>query len=248
MKRTSRYAIVSLIVALVTLVAAGASAESFVSFNGKFAITYPAGWDRLDTRTVDYYLQQNQATAEMYLYEAVFAPATSNPFYAAEYLIVTVDTVGALSTKQVDSVKELLSKTFGKDIKYAPQGNFLTNLASDQPTFDASTNTMSVLSRVTEGGQAVKRNLMVMKFYDRGIANFFFYAPDSLMDKSIPEFKDIVASFTTDIQSALPKEEVKVTKAEPEKKKARWNWVPYSGLFVILLIVIIRLRRRRANK
>ncbi|MDZ4722815.1 MAG: hypothetical protein SGI97_02755 [candidate division Zixibacteria bacterium] len=223
--------------------------KPFVSFNGKFYFNYPDNWQQVDYRTVDYFLSQGQSSQQAFNYEAVFAPDTLGPFFEREYLIVTLDTIGMMSQQRIDSVLGELNDNFGDKVKYAPVGNYMTDLRSNAPVYDQSTQTVSILTDVTDitdQGSVLKKNLLVLKFYERGIANFYFYASDSIFSTLAPTFKNIVASFSSEnVESATPKETVKIGNVDVKSKKSPM-WLFWVPIVIVLgaLLVIFKKRRR----
>ena len=96
-----------LFISMVTLVGmltfvGTASANNYVSFDGKFFITYPDNWRQIEYNVVDAYLLRFGASQSSLQYEAVFAPGVSDPFFKGSYLILNVDTVGALDQQAID--------------------------------------------------------------------------------------------------------------------------------------------------
>ena len=55
-----------------------------------------------------------------------------------------------------------------------------------------------MLSEVIQEDGSIVKNLLLMQFYDGGIASFYFYSPDSLFNQSKDSFLDIVTSFSTE--------------------------------------------------
>lgn len=232
------------------------SAENYVSYEGKFYITIPDDWTQVDYRTVDAFLARNKASTETFQYEAVFAPKTSLPFFAGDYLILNVDSVGEMSQERIDSTLTELKKIFGKSIKYEPVSNLLADLKSSTPVYDEKMKTVSIINRIVENGQPVKKNLLVMKFYDQGIASFYFYSPDSLYEQSHQIFLDIINSFSSEnYKDAAPKENLKIADVDkrdyeaenPVKETASGNNknLLFWAVAVVLIIIIITRRKKR---
>lgn len=249
-------AVFTLIILTGFLSALTVSAENYVSYEGKFYITIPDDWTQVDYRTVDAFLTRNQASTETFQYEAVFAPKTSLPFFANDYLILNVDPVGEMSQESIDSVLTELKKIFGKSIKYDPVSNLMADLKSSTPVYDEKTKTVSILNRIVEKGQPVKKNLLVMKFYDQGIASFYFYSPDSLYEQSRQVLLDILNSFSTEnYKDAAPKENLKIADVDkrdyeaenPVRKTASGNNknLLFWAVAAVLIFIIIARRKKR---
>lgn len=225
----------------------------YYSSNGKFVIRYPASWGQVDYATVDYFLMRSDANQQALEYEAVFAPKESGVFYNGPYLILTVDTVGLLNQAEIDSLLDQLSQTFGEGIKYLPTGDYLTDLATQAPNWDAAKRQISIRTNITEQYKVIKRNLWVMQLYDGGIANFYFFTPDTLFEQYRPTFEEIVRSFQTEnIEELIPKQQHKLAKIEESPDSGAsgnkaTTWIPYGALAIIIIIIATR-RRRRMKK
>ena len=200
-----------------------ASAETFVSYNGKFNITYPDTWEQIDYQTADFYIRQ--ATGDL-AYEAVFATKDSPAVFEGTYVILTVDTSGALDQSRIDSAIGVIVESFGRNLAELPLASFATDLS--------------------EAVVAPRKNILVQKFYDRGIANFYFYVPDSLLSEGLGSLSEILASFSTET-TRTDTTPVKVADLESRQSSDSTNYVVmYGGLIVILLcLVLVRIRQRR---
>jgi hypothetical protein len=251
-KTVSRLAAGLLTVLLVSAMAPTADAKSFVSFNGKFHITYPDTWEQIDYRSVDFHLSQSNSNPELLRYEAVFSPTSERPFYEQPYLLLTVDTMGELIGGERDSAIASIARGFSGKIDSLISGDLFADLRPDTPKYDPQSRTLAVQTEIHEGRVTVKRNLLVIRFYEQGLANFYFYAPDSLWQKALPEFAQIAKSFAVGApQATTPKESVKVANLEREDSTASKprSWLPFGGAFIVIIIAImvaVRRRRRQA--
>jgi hypothetical protein len=239
---------------LTAAVAVSVTAANFVSLNGKFYITYPDNWHQVDFTTVDYYLSQSQPTGQTYQYEGVFAEKTGRPFYAGNYVLVTIDTVGNLTAKQRDSVISQLAASMGSTSATQPFDEFLKSGKTDIPCYDPATGMLGVLNDIRQGGQAARKGLLVLKFYNRGVVDFYFYSPDSLYEAAKPIFRQILASFSTDnLQAAAPKEPVKIADAEklksepPAAERSKSSYVIFLAVLVVLFVVVVVVRKGRSK-
>ncbi|MDH4156792.1 MAG: hypothetical protein OEW00_05905 [candidate division Zixibacteria bacterium] len=232
------------------------AAKNYVSFDGGFYIAVPDSWNQVDYGTVDAYLLRNRAQGTSLQYEATFAPAVSEPFFAGDYLFLNVDTVGELSAADIDSVLSELQEVFGAGVKYAPVGWELTDLKSSSPVYDADKKLVTILNDVVQYDQPLKKNLMVMKFYQRGIASFYFYCFDSTYERSRPVFMAIVESFSTEnLEAVIPQEDLKVVDVEgrdidvhDDTGAAGGNRLLLTILFVLVaavLVIVVAVRRRK---
>lgn len=246
-----------LLTAIVALVPSGATAGNFVSLNGKFYISYPEDWHQIDFNTVDYYLSQTNATRQTFQYEGVFAPKSDVAFQYGPYLILTVDTAVILDARRVDSVLNELSTGVGKAISRTTSGDPFATLTIATPVYDESSRLAVLLTDVGEPGETPRTCLLAVKFYDRGTANFYFYAPDSVFAQVKPVFQNILNSFSTEnLQAAMPKEELKLADADKLKggsssggsKTTRNTVVGSSGAIIVILIATLAARRRRQRQ
>ncbi len=229
---------VILILAVLTL-AGTATAHDYVSSQGRFYIWYPDDWRQVDYTTVDYYLSNNQADQEAYNYDAVFAPDTSAPFYSGDYLILAVDTVGELSTKQIDSVVNDYGNVFGKKVSRLSTAEFFSQMKPKSTNYDPDTKLLALLNDIPSDSGEVRENLWVLKFYDKGIAYFYFYSPASLWPQSTTLFEKIVTSFSTEnIEARMPRENLKLAEIESDGGGSGWTWY-WSALVIAIVIVII---------
>ncbi|MEA3297519.1 MAG: hypothetical protein U9R56_06605 [candidate division Zixibacteria bacterium] len=226
-------------------------AGSYVSWKGGFHITYPDQWHQIDYQTVDVFLFSNMADKSVLDYEAVFADTASRPFFQGTYLIVAIDSTGKLSDNQVDSVLQNLGKTFGRNVRRFSTDNLPIKLKSKSPVYDAENKLVTVLNDIVQDGKVIKKNLMMMKFYDKGTASFYLYTPDSLFEKGKSILDDIVGSFSTEnLEDAATQPELKVTNITPdesstEEENDKSNRIYlYLGVALVLIMIIV-IRRLR---
>lgn len=224
------------------------SAEEYVSFNGKFRITIPDEWARADYQTVDYWLSQSGSEGADFNYEAVFTPRGEAGFAQNDYLILTVDTIGELEDKEIDSILGGMYDVFGDDLKYSQAGDLITSFESHDPIYNSETKTASVVSDLIQPDNSTRKSLLVMKFYDRGIANFYFYSPDSTWKANQTKFAAIVESFASgEMESSLPAQEVKV--ADIKEELDQDGGIPiavWAGIVVVIIaITASRLKKKK---
>jgi hypothetical protein len=231
-------------------------AQRYVSLNGGFYFSYPDEWAQVDYWLVDNYLMttfqklQLDSTLDslfdstIFNYEAVFAQKDVPYFYSGEYLILTVDTVGKLKDWQIDSVLIELVEDIGHIVEYHRFSDFLADPKLDVPVYDTLDGMAALLTEVP--GDGLKKSLTVMKFYDKGVATFYFYTPDSLFDASKERFERVLASFSIDMEKALPKEKVKIADLEDVgKKKSSTKTFLFFGVALVLILIIIVRRVKR---
>ncbi len=237
-----------LTLSMIFLAAVGLVASvNYVSLNGEFYITYPDDWYQVDYNTVDYYLSSIQANRESYQYEAVFAERKSIPFHTGNYLILTLEKVGKLDNRQVDSILADLDSVFAEGRKHFPSGNLLSDLKPNILYYDRANSTITLLSEMTDDNQILKKNIWVMKLYDKGIANFYFYSPDSVYEASKTVFNDIVSSFSTEnIGQAMPKEQLKISNTGNKGIGSNPGLIiTLTATLIVIIILVVYIRRRR---
>ena len=235
--------------AIVLLGVVAVSAKTFVSFNGKFYIEYPDNWDQIDYLSVDYHLSRSNPNPELLAYEAVFAPVSDQMFFDGPYLLLTVDTVTELIGSAKDSALASIARGFGNSIDSSFSGDMFANLRPDAPMYDPATRLFAAETDIHEGRTLTKRNLLVVKLYERGLANFYFYAPDSLWKSAVPVFAQIARSFTAGTpQAQSTKESVKIADIETGRENSsspKATWLILLCLVVILIALIVAVRKRK---
>jgi hypothetical protein len=242
MKSFSRWIqLTAILGTLIALPLFGHAQQYFVSYRGEFSIQYPDDWKQVEYNVVDAYLAARQVDASAFRYEAVLASADADPFYTGAYVIVTVDTRGgAMSDSQIDSTLNTLARQFGKGIKYSPVGDLLTNVQSETPGYDRAEKMVSIPNRITDRGEAFKRNLVIMKFYDKGIASFYCYAPDSVFDQHVDDFRSIATSLETEnYRDKAPREEVRVADVDTEGGGLGvifWLLIAIAGMLILVVV------------
>jgi hypothetical protein len=214
------------------------AAVPYVSLRGQFSLDFPDEWAQVDYLTVDYFLQAMGVDSTAYNYDAVFATNKPGQFHDNEYVIVTLEPVGELSRRQQDSVVAELSGV-------TPQWNRaagLVTVANEDPT-------------------SPKSSYFALKFFDKGIAQFYFFTPDSTFARYRPVFDEILATFSTEnIDTKLPREQVKLAdpkkieqaaRAGSEDDTSRRSLLPFGvtgGSVVIIIILLMVARRKRRSR
>ena len=233
----------------VIIMGVNANAANYVCFRGGFYIQYPDDWLQVPYLTADMFLSRAAADQSAFNYEAVFAPKSSSPFFASDYLILALDSVEWFYDYQIDSVVDEMNKSFGENIEFFRIEELPSDFRSNQPVYDKNKKVISVVNDILSGDKVVRKNLTVKKFYDKGVANFYFYSPDSLFERSRAVFDGIVNSFSTEnIQRAIPKEEGKIGDGKSDSLDKRNMLIPGGVGFIILVILLIRLRKAAKAK
>jgi len=222
------------------------SADTFVSFNGQFHFSYPETWMQIDYTTAEYYLTRGKPDQAVD-FEAVFSVRETTVLFQGQYLILTVDTVGNLTPEQIDSVVAVTSNEFKLPVKEVSSDAFLVASCRDSILFDRAGGILSVETEVPGDSTSTRVNLLVVKFYERGIANFYFYAPAAEFSLGLPVYRETVASFSTEnLEGALGRDSVKVADVKGETGGAGKYLAIFGGLLAIaLVILIVRVRRTK---
>lgn len=240
------------ILLIIVALAMTVSGEPYVSLNGNFYIMLPDDWEQVDYNTVDMFMQRRGVSEEGMRYEAVFAAKENSPFFAGNYLILTIDTVGNLNDDQIDSALKTLQGVFQEEVEYYPVGDLLANLKSNTPYYDTALKLAVVLNEVTQKAESFRKNLLFYKFYESGIAKFYFYSPDSLLEQSQPIFEQVVASFSTeDIESKFASDTLEITEVDgstSEGSKFAQYGLPVAAMVAIFIAIMAVRKRRRSRK
>jgi hypothetical protein len=245
----SRLTVLLLLASSLVLAAGPSSAEAntFVSFNGQFLFSYPETWMQIDYTTAEYYLTRGKPDQEVD-FEAVFSVRETMVLFQGQYLILTVDTLGALTPEQIDSVVAVTSEEFKHPVKEVSSDAFMTGSCGDSILFDRGNGLLAVETAV-QGNEASSRvNLLVMKFYPRGIANFYFYSPETEFAAALTDYRDMVMSFSTEnLDQALGRDSVKIAEPKGEREIASKYIFMFAGLVVIILAILVVRAKRAKN-
>ncbi len=244
----------TLVLLIWVLLMAGAQANTYVSLNGNFYINYPDDWEQIDYVTVDAFLSRGGAEESMYNYDAVLAPSSSSPFFDTDYLIITLETVGELAEYQIDSILGEFKQDYSRGITYLPFNTMLADIKTSRPAYDTVSQTLSLLNDIYQGQDALKKNLIVMKFYEQGIATFYFFSPDTTFEDSKKTFEDIMASFSTEnVKDALPRQSVKVADIDTDEEgRLRESgskvtfYLSIAILILLIIVIFVRMKRKRS--
>lgn len=238
-------ALLLLIMAVTGLITPGVRAESYESFNGHFLIDLPDDWNRMDYRTVDFFLTQSSGGNDLLEYEAVFSPQRPGVFYDREYLMLTIDTIGQLSRRQIDSVLSDMGESFELTLERKPITDFANDVPAGKFLYDDKRQLAVVTTEVYDAGEVYKISLLAVKFYKEGTANFYFFSPDTTYPQMANLFHRIVKSFTTENLGVITATPVPV--ADIKHKSSSRKWVPYAIAAAIALLlagVLIALRKK----
>lgn len=243
--------------ALICCVAISASAGQYYSLVGDFTVSYPDPWYQVDYQTVDYHMSKAGTVDDVPTYEAVFSADRTLAFYETGYVILTLDTIGAMTPHRVDSLLDGWEKTFDHPVRDLALSTPLPDDVANVPCYDRDQELAWVLLDAGAPSGPPIHNLVALKFCERGVASFYCYSPDARFGRDLPVFLQMLRSFTPG-DTRSKGSQVKVadldrgasgessSSASDEKKN---SWLPFGGgaVFIVLLIVIMRLRRRKRS-
>ena len=184
---TPRLLVTKLVVlaGLICLMGSSVLADStYVSYNGQFHLTYPDSWGVVNYTTANFYLSGGDPNAELD-YDAVFAERASPLLYQGQYMVLKVDTCGNLTSSQIDSVMEEQARIHERPISEVDADDFLTRSDQSVVFVDRENRFFSIEAEVPGDESGPKTNLVVMKFYEVGVAEFHFYAPAREFEASL---------------------------------------------------------------
>ncbi len=248
------------------------SANVFVDWRGKFKVEYPDSWRHVPYEVVDQFLVRQGINPEQFRYDAVLAQDTADKFEEGAYLFITLEPVGELDNRQMDSTLRVIAEEYGKgNVSQAPALTGTISLKEETPTFDSKVKTVVTKSYInTSKGRKVL--LDFRKFYDQGLAVFLCYTYEKDYGDTYKKFFGIVNSFTTeDLHSeeasdslkivdlsereeapAMPSDTVMKELGEENaeetgslKKEAAAIIIPIAVVFLIVAVLVIRRRKKR---
>src|SRR5574341_1927071 len=153
MLKTSNKILMTLILALV--LETGVNAANYVSYRGGFYIQYPDDWVQVPYLTADMFLARTAPDPTTLNYEAIFAPKSSEPFFATDYLILTLDSVEWMFPYMVDSVVDEMNKSFMENLEYYRIEELPSDLRTGRPVFDQNKKMISVVNDILAGDKIV---------------------------------------------------------------------------------------------
>ena len=237
------------VIAILFLAAANLSAETYVSFKGGFYFEYPENWIQVDFNTADLFLSRSATDLSSMEYEAVFAHAESSPFFAGEYLILKLDTLEWLYEYKEDSIVEAVEASLGQKLLKKSVWEHLADTNSVNPVYDSENKIIFIQSDLTQGIEIIKRSIFIKKMYDKGVAEFYFFAPLDTFESSKEVFKNIVMSFSTEnVNQALPTEELKVAEFDDDTDDSRTIMIALAAALLIIIAVIFRSKMAAKRK
>lgn len=185
-----------LILLVLTLTVNALPSGNYVNWKAQFWISIPDDWSKVDYMIVDRFLAMTDTSQEIYDYQAVFAPKSSEVFIDDAYLIVTFDSIGKLTGSESDSLLDDIARSYATDIYDAMVVDIMTELTPGRPKVDHRKKVVSVLSQMAYRADARKKLWLYMRLSDLGLISMYFYSPDSTYNRNKPTFDSIVSSLS----------------------------------------------------
>ncbi len=208
-----RFAVIVTVVLIALTAFASVSAENYVNWKGGFWVDIPDAWGKVDYIQVDRILAMADTAAEVFNYEAVLAPISSETFLSGPYIVITYDETGELSKNQADSVLRDIASNYASDILEAPSSARLADLTPGQPQMSTDDLTVQVLSEMAYQSNNKTKLWLYMKLHQtKGLVTFYMYCPDYLYTETQPVFEKLVSSLSFEgLKEAAGKEDVTYT-------------------------------------
>lgn len=184
--------------------------EVFIDWKAGYYIEYPDDWYQVAYTTVDFFLASQNIDRRQFEYDAVLAQKSEKPFFEMPYAFLSYQPVGQLNSSQIDSVLRTISSEYGRKYVEGSLKSGVPKFNLSQPVYDKSLGAVVVKSRVTSE-YTDKVLLEMWKFYEKGIAIFFCYAPKEMYNDARPIFLSILNSFSTrDVEKVASEDSVRV--------------------------------------
>lgn len=185
-----------LILLMLTLTVNALPVDNYVNWKAHFWVSIPDDWTKIDYLVVDRFLAMTDTSQEIYDYEAVFAPESSEVFIDDAYLIITFDSVGKMTNSESDSLLDEIAQSYATDVYDAMVVEIMTELTPGRPIVDRRKKVVSVLTEMAYRAEARKKLWLYMRLNDLGLISMYFYSPDSTYDRNKPIFDSIISSLS----------------------------------------------------
>jgi hypothetical protein len=245
-----------LVLAVLCFAGSSAAAGQYFSLAGDFTVSYPDPWYQVDYQTVDYHMSKGGTVSGIPAYEAVFSADRTLAFYETGYVILTLDTIGEMTPRRIDSLLGGWQTTFDRPVQTQPLISPIPDTLANLPCYDRERNLAWVLLDAGAPPGPPIHNLVALKFYQRGVAGFYCYSPHDRFARDLPVFLQMLESFTPgDVRTTGG--QVKVADldrvasddaADPASGGDTGSWLPIGGggvVVIALIVVILRVRRRK---
>jgi len=250
-----------LVLAVILTASPTARADNYVSWPGGFWFSYPDDWELVDYQLVDAYLKNNRVDQDALNYDVVLSDTTHQRFVDGKYLMVTLDVRdrmdGVLDSILYSWRKEFVSGRYS--LRGVPIAEFLPRPSLKIPYYDEEHSVLALANDIERGGVVIKRSIVVLKVYEKGIAQFFFYSPVEEYEELGQAALAMISSFSTEnLDQAAPKEALEVADIpEPKPRPVVADEVEdtssipilwFAGPVIALIVVLVITRRRRRIK
>ena len=170
------------------------SAENYVNWGKKYYITIPDDWRQIERFNVENFLTLHDKDPKGIDFDIFLCPKDAEPFYSQAYVFISADQLEN-SVSFADSIYAGMGRDFDKLIDEMANVGPISRMKSREPVYDKSTRTITQVSQLNAQGQDQVMTL-VMKFYDFGIATFYFYTTADKYESFKDKFKEIADSFS----------------------------------------------------
>ncbi len=241
-----------LILAIVAVLLSGSmvSAENYVNFKGQFYFEIPEGWDKVDYRVVDYYLSYSDTSKEIFNYEVVYAPSSSERYLDDAYVVVTFDSLGALSRAESDSILTAIASGYSRDLLDAPIVQTMSGLVAGKPKINRSERVVSVIVDMAHRPESKKKLWQYMRLNDVGLVSLYFYAPEAVFESRRPVFEKIVKTLSFEnLRQAAAVDSAVYTEvgrgSESSNEAIDWGggegsiWSGSSSRYLLIAVIVI---------
>jgi len=249
------------------------SAKVFVDWRGKFKVEYPDSWSHVPYEKVNDFLIGQGIDPDYFEYNAVLASDSAGAFEEGAYIFITLELVGELGNRQIDSTLRVIAAEYGQsEVSKAPALSGNIGLKEGIPVYDGKAGTVVTKSTINTA-KGPKILLDFRKIYDQGLAVFLCYTYEKSYINTYKEFFGIVNSFTTEDlhaednadsvkivdlsqreePSSMPSDTIMKELAEADdgeaegatKKEIAEVTIPIAVVFLVLAIIVIRRKKRR---
>lgn len=240
------------------------TAGNYVNWGKKYYITIPGDWRQIERSNVESFLQLHGKNPEEVDFDIFLCPKDASPFYSQAYVFISAEQL-ANSVSFADSIYAGMGREFDKLINEAADAGPISRMKSRVPVYDKSTQTITQVSELNTQGQNQIMTL-VMKFYDYGIATFYYYTTADKYEGFKDKFKEISDSFSgEDLEEAAgvdkpnivdvsdinaqtnTSEAVQIAEEDPGESKVIFPLAITISLAMVALVVIRKRRQRLAK-